>query len=463
MYLDTQFDIKGFWWLPDNPDNKLSGVLSCFQNGRIELDLMGTFFENPLEQKNLPVMPLVLGISDKGKPVTLVHSIYLNWNLNFPGIAKSRILAKFLLVGAHISNASELTFSQITFRTFGLDEWLGISGFIVNHNLENKTFDIHFAPPSIIEYKVLDDISLSIRFSWSGPSFGPLNSVEMTHKAYLRLEFTDEKGLEELLGLVHRTRNFLNVAIGQPISLREISIGKPSIKRMVGRKEQLESIDVYYQSIPSIYPKGAFYRQEMIVPYQDIKDQLGVMIKNWLSMYKNLEPAINLYFAILHNEELYIDNKFLGLIQGLETYHRLTSDNQSVPQKEHQKRISSILDVTPTQYRDWLKEKLNYSNEPSLRVRIKELIQPFHNLFGTNNNRKTLIAKIVDTRNYLTHYDQRLKAKAAHGADLFPLNQKLQALFILHLLLELGFNKEKINNIITTNPKLQNMLDSSIH
>ena len=138
----------------------------------------------------------------------------------------------------------------------------------------------------------------------------------------------------------------------------------------------------------------------MVFKFQDIKEQLSMILNTWLFMYEKLEPAMNLYFSTINNEELYIDNKFLSFIQGLETFHRRTTDNLSISEREHQDRISKILDSVPEQYRNWLNEKLIYSNEPSLRRRLKELLEPFNDLFGTSNERKQLIDKFVVTRNY---------------------------------------------------------------
>ena len=100
MYLDSQFNIKGYWWLPKTPTKRISGELTCFQDGRVELDVLGSFFEPPMGIGDLPILPIILGVSDKGKPITLIHCMHLNLSLNFPGMANSKILARFLLFGA---------------------------------------------------------------------------------------------------------------------------------------------------------------------------------------------------------------------------------------------------------------------------------------------------------------------------------------------------------------------------
>ena len=92
--------------------------------------------------------------------------------------------------------------------------------------------------------------------------------------------------------------------------------------------------------------------------------------------------------------------------------------------------------------------RLKFANEIVLRKRIKTLIEPFKGLFGNKEKRKKLINRIVDTRNYLTHYDPELESRAAKGWDLQVLCQKVEVLFQLHFLQLMGFSERDMNSIV---------------
>ena len=62
---------------------------------------------------------------------------------------------------------------------------------------------------------------------------------------------------------------------------------------------------------------------------------------------------------------------------------------------------------------------------------------------------------MVDTRNYLTHYDPALAARAAKHGDLLPLVSKLEALFQLHLPLLVGIDQSRIDALVASNRKLR--------
>lgn len=60
---------------------------------------------------------------------------------------------------------------------------------------------------------------------------------------------------------------------------------------------------------------------------------------------------------------------------------------------------------------------------------------------------------ITDTRNYYTHYDEKLKTKAAKGAQLWTLYNKLEVIFQLHILQFIGFTSGEIESIFNGNLK----------
>ena len=140
-----------------------------------------------------------------------------------------------------------------------------------------------------------------------------------------------------------------------------------------------------------------------------------------------------------------MDGKFLALAQGLETYHRRTSNEKLMDDSVFKKLTENLIKQCPEENREWLSGRLQHGNEVNLGRRIKSIIEPFKELLGTSKDRKRLIRTIVDTRNYLTHYDKSLKSvSATSGRDLWLLCLKMEAIFQLHLLQVLGFTQAEV-------------------
>ena len=85
-------------------------------------------------------------------------------------------------------------------------------------------------------------------------------------------------------------------------------------------------------------------------------------------------------------------------------------------------------------------------------------------LFGNAKERKSFIRKVVDTRNYFTHYDIGLENQALSGKKLGDLEKldrlhlKLKALLQLHFLKLIGMDIKSIKSIANENYAFRNKL-----
>ena len=170
---------------------------------------------------------------------------------------------------------------------------------------------------------------------------------------------------------------------------------------------------------------------------------------------KEIEPIINLFLESFYSiNEKFNENKFLNMIHALETFHRRLRKNNVLNKKDFKLKISSILFAVPEEQKDWLKERLNFANEPTLNSRLTELISEIIDYKIIQKiivNENIFIKQIRDTRNYYTHYNSSLEKKALKGSNLYYSTMKLRVILIIHLLLLLGLKKEAIEKIIERN------------
>jgi len=186
----------------------------------------------------------------------------------------------------------------------------------------------------------------------------------------------------------------------------------------------------------------------MLFVYPQIKNDMDRILNNWLNHYDLVEPAMNLYFSFKRAGQKYLEGKFLALAQGLETYDRRkwasTSTDTLRKPEEYENLKSLILSSCPENEKKWLENMLENGNQINFRKRLKRMVEPFKTYIGNSNQRDALIEKIYDTRNYLTHYSQELEEKSAKGKELWTLCRKMEAIFQLNFLNDLGFSAEQI-------------------
>ncbi len=154
---------------------------------------------------------------------------------------------------------------------------------------------------------------------------------------------------------------------------------------------------------------------------------------------------------------MYVDSRFLNLVQALESYHRRRMKNEVLPRIDHRKRVRTILRNVEPDHRPWLKEHLQYSNEPRLRNRLLDLLGRARDVMAPliGNNEGAFAKTVTDTRNFLIHYDQHLKSQSLGGEDLFFVTEKLSILLQSCLLLELGLSAEKCLKLFQRNEDYQ--------
>jgi len=148
------------------------------------------------------------------------------------------------------------------------------------------------------------------------------------------------------------------------------------------------------------------------------------------------------------------------MTQAIEAYHRHKFEGKYLSDKDYKpiynrfKEIIKVLDIEDS-FKDALKSKLKYGNEYSLRKRLKDLFVKYRDI--TQNfikDEDNFVNRIVDTRNYLTHYDKKLK-NIAEGRDLYRITQKLKKILQICLLSELGFIKEEIQSMFLRDKRLE--------
>lgn len=460
MRIEGEYKKTGYFWLPDNPDRKIPGTLTIKDGGYAELEIVG-LFDNSIKAVNKQDdLNRIIGHVEKDGLVTLDKCFYKNKNISLGGISKSNIHVNQVLSGVAYDKDEDVTFNTFSFSVDCLDEWVYISGINVDTDIENRTATIRYNPPESITYKLDNQMELEICFAYTLPGFPNITEAKITQRVYFKLKCNFLRPLSEFIEIAYKITNLMCFAIDDTVSLKRLSATSNEIQQDGGNgKSYPVSINIYYASIPFTEkaPKKTWH--EMLFTFGVIKENAQEVINRWINSYETISPAFNLYFSTKIGAQRYLDGKFLALAQGLETYHRRTSTETLMDVTEFSSLVSIILEHCPEDRTDWLQGRLMHGNEVHLGKRIKSIIEPFKDHLGNSKYRSKLIRAIVDTRNYLTHYNEDLKESAAHGKDLWSLCLKMEAIFQLHFLKLIGFSDGEISNVIENSYSLKRKID----
>ena len=165
---------------------------------------------------------------------------------------------------------------------------------------------------------------------------------------------------------------------------------------------------------------------KMLFRFNNMRNNYQILFKNWFKKAEPLKLCLDLFFSIFYNQRIYIEQEFLNLYQSLEFY--LGYKNCKNPKK------------------------------PNMNRGIKQLIDQNYLILGNIiENNDDLVNKIIRTRQYLVHPENKTDTKAIKGGDLLPVIEKIRILFIACLLIELGFSQEDAKIIFSKSVKIKRL------
>ncbi len=312
-----EFEFEGLWWLPETPEARVPGTLRFSPDSGATLDLLGSLKEPGNHfaalERELVQPEVILGVSSKGKPVTLWGCWERRKRVNLAGFTKTSFHADVAIVGAHLGGVEEARFKKMSAEYRHLDEWAGISGFGITIPED------HTAHPMVIEHKrpapvtatvAGARIAIEIRAALRGSS-GLVGEATIAQRTWASVEHLEGKSFGELNGILHRFRNFLTLGVGRTV--------EPLAVRGVAESDGGPPVEIHYRPAGGgISPGKKIHRAEMLFVLDDLGEDFGRFLGNWFEKAERLGPVYDLYFATAYGSPAYLDDRFLSLAQGVE-------------------------------------------------------------------------------------------------------------------------------------------------
>lgn len=483
MKIKKPIELNGSFWLPQEPNDRISGIVGISEFGDAELFITSS----PDDSSNLTTNSGFAGIESNGgvktyhriigevefngrsEPITLEDCFCTSWYPSVEGDSIAIFTINFVYLGAEFEADDEITFSKVTLTLEGMKEWSKFSEFDVEQKRISSNKSSTVTPQNSQFYKVYvllseHDCELELfnaSTNSNGISRADRNSSQNTK---ISIKSNHSRSLEEFIYLIVCVQQFFSLIIDDIVCLEALEgYSNKIVKDKSDSQSQMSAIQIFYKSIPRTNSKFKTSWNRMLLPYCKITDQFPTMLSKWMDACRNYGPAIDYYFAVMFGASKHLEVNFLFFIQGLEAFHRRKSNETEFEEQEFEQLIRTVIDFAPTDKRKFLEGKLRFANELSLRKRLKKLFEPFSNFYESKKDWKSLIDKSLNTRNYLTHSTKDLESRAMKGRKLFELNRRLEVLFQLHLLQILGLELEELNEIVENNYSLKSKFKELIY
>lgn len=451
MKITEEYKRNGYFWLLEKPNDKVPGLLTVSEDGRVKLEIIGLLhdFQVALNQKLTPNFRLG-GLIDNDY-VTLEDCYYNGSNIKLVNLTLSKctIQAQYLLTGLLYEQSEEIVFTSFEFLFDGLTEWLDKPCGELEFAEDYKSGILKFSQNTDLEY-LIEENNLAICFRNSNTLDVASTGFNLTQRAFLKISSNEKKFyLVEIHKIISRLYNLFCLAIDKNSSLLSLTCFSSDITRD-NESNSLVPIQVYFYSACYSKNKPEIQRHNSLFSFNEIENVFQTLLNNWLKGYDIYEPSLTLYFANKRAAvRRYAEDDFLYMVHTLESLHRRTSDETELPLEEFKKLFKEITEGVDKKYKTLICERLNYGNELSLLKRLKRILGILNDYGIKLKDFESDFKKIKDTRNYLTHYDSKLSNKKATLYEMIVLTANMEALFQLYLLKELGFTAEEIQKKIS--------------
>jgi hypothetical protein len=436
-----EFTCMGMWWSPENPSEKIYGFLK-FNNKNIRLELAGVFSKKYTFQSL--ILETIHGLTNENKKVTL----YKVSELYFKGphitdiknnFGESVFSCEYIFIGRHFNHADDIIFNGLGMDFTYLNEW-------INNKFEYEwDKDDYSIKSKSFGYTLnLDFISSTLNIFSEAMNLGDLGKdIRICYISGISIKPHEAKNWRWFQEFLNNFKNFLTLLMGIPVYPSHLSADPIN-------SSKFESIEIFY-CIPNPLIIESLHPREIEISFPDIikytnrnVQKIGDVINNWLKRAEVIAPVFDLFFLTFYDNSMSVRTCFLTLMQAIETFHRRVYEGKGkyLDDIEYKPIYEIISKANPENIEEGLKKslkgRLRYGNEFSLMTRLESLenygkgCKWFKMIMRGENG---ILWKLVATRNYYTHFDEKNKINMIREEDLPYMNYKLR-LFLRILLLE---------------------------
>ena len=397
-----EFEVQGRWFLPENPDYGVVGILKFSPYEHPELNLVGRLIERKEEtveeqlkkafgKENIPIILGVLSNGETiGEKVTLYKNVVFGEGIS-TGLVQTKCIAAYILRGFHFYKEEDILFENIYFHFVNLEKWLRIPNIQVTmtSDISKKRIEelcVKYNPLPRKSLCDVDNFNLGIKdrplngmtnFYFQQIFCQHIGEAHILEDKLFELNYHEQNTLESYIECINKVQDFLVFATGQSTNLTEVgTLFKTKIKkpRIEGDTESLierisyidkneifkneyfsisnqSDVKVIEEEIEEIFPITIYFRISMsdskdnfdedkvLFYFTDVEDVLNIVLKKWYSDAKKIRPVIDLYLGLFYLPKRYLTERFLSLVQAIEAFHRILHGGKYMNKQEYENGI----------------------------------------------------------------------------------------------------------------------------
>lgn len=424
---------KGYFWLTDNEDFKLPGILTRYSN-EMEIELIGGFeskefdLEKIIDNHSFQKHTILLhGIDSDATKISIVATPKVIQIGETSPFYINKYRARYLVLGKHISGLDEKCNYEAFVRIPELSFWCPPK--LISHGLSTKGVHIEAllqdSDIPLFKHALENGIVISLERDCQ-TSTSPCNLNPMIEQwTTLHISSRQKISIKQIINAVLKFEKLLSFATLRDCHFSEIKLLDPLLV------ENDSSLNNYYLPIYLDFERLIEEKytevkiEDFLFRYDIIEDSFSDIISKWFAEDENLPLVINhlIDSILVHNH--YISTTFMTVIQGVDGFWQRYREDD---------------------YRK--KKNMNTKKKVPLSVELTELITEFPDVFNKHILNINVDA-VKDTRHYYSHLLKvGEKANVLSGIELLRTTNLLRILLMCCVMQLIGMNKQTIEHIM---------------
>ncbi|MFF2927045.1 HEPN domain-containing protein [Streptomyces celluloflavus] len=478
LNLDEPDEWAGLWWLPNEPDYQVPGVLRYVPKDGLVLSLIGTFEDRIMTthapgvvsiHEGLQTWDVIHGAAEQ-REITLLGCVpsasTRTYGARVKTPDKQTVLATMAIIGAHVDSEDKAAFSAVEVSVEDLGNWAASSVFEGFLNAPDGILDgsatISVKPLETQSVEV-DGTEFRLAHRHTLPFFDQRRGGtvgRMRDTAFARIAPPDAFSLSDAMGSASLVQDLIALATHRAAGViwLRLELVQEGSASSADRPAPRRNADVLYSpsAVGKHDAKAADHHRVFFtcasLPFEEV-------IPRWFEAYGRLQSAMNMILGLRYAPARYVESNLLTAVGAAEVLHRgLGIDEPPIPADEFKPMREAMLAHVPEEHRERLKGALR--NDPTLRDRLYALAarpdQEAISMLMPDVDRwarRTTLA-----RNDLAHEGETPKHSIE---ELIAVVDVTTAVVILNLLHELGVPAERQREIIREHPQLRSTARSA--
>ena len=409
--MSAKREIRGFWWLPEQPATRWFGTLALGPSDSLTLEVF-TEPTEPFKELSLPG-GVVHGTDEHGKPVTLLFVMPPMSGFT-GGMTRRSFHAGYALLGIAVPDAASFIAHELRLEGQHLYGWLGLSGFVRGGPPAPEEFVVRYRQPDEVRFQITPELEVGL-----GMSFEMRNGAKdrsLKEEAWAIFRSSQGFSLRRCFDLVNAVRLLLHLAVLRRVYPVVIETRKQGHGCQVGDQWVNQDIEVCGSVLhehTDQHPIGGRWTFQ----FGDVRNNFAVFFRDWLDYVEKYREALGCYSGTIYHS-LTSELAHLSLTQALDAYHGMKFQT--------------------------------HRDRGGIRPKIEQLAGAHAvSLRGLVDDIPAFAKEVQATRNFYTHHNPEVwkTGKVAEKTALIRLNEKLKLLFQMCVLADMGIPADRFPDL----------------